>query len=180
MTMYDYKFGAASLSAWAELRHTWFALNRVAETRLNKIGSTPETIAVLWACRDHPGPLHPAEIARLVFRSPHTVAGLLNRMEKDGLVTRIPKEPGHPYTEVKITPKGEALCEPGIDILKDLIAEIMSALHDEDLIQFQELAKVLKLKALAMMNIPIEVPKAYLKYASSVSMPMKNQSAKES
>ena len=173
MTMYDYKFGAASLSTWAELRHTWFAVNRVAETRLNKIGSTPETIAVLWACRDHPGPLHPAEIARLVFRSPHTVAGLLNRMEKDGLIMRIPKEKGHPFTEVKITDKGKELCEPGIEILKEVIAEIMSVLSNEELREFQELSKKLKMKALDLLHINLEVPGYYTSYAATVKMPVK-------
>lgn len=156
MTMYDYKFGGASLSAWAQLRHTWIAMNKVAETRLLEVESTPETVGVLWACRDYPGPLHPAEIARLVFRAPHTVVGMLNRMEKEGLVVRIPKEPGHPFTEVKLTAKGEEACAPAIDILKDVIAETMSVLSEEELEQLLKLTRGLLLKALDMLHMKLK------------------------
>ena len=156
MTMYDYTFGGVSLTAWAQLRHTWLAMNRVAETRLGEIGATPESIGVLWACRDYPGPLHPAEIARLVFRAPHTVAGMLNRMEKEGLIVRIPKEPGHPFTEVKLTAKGEEACGPAIDILKDVIAETMSVLSEEELEQLLEMTRVLLLKALDMLHMKLK------------------------
>jgi len=154
--MYDYKFGGASLTAWAQLRHTWIAMNKVAETRLLEVESTPETVGVLWACRDYPGPLHPAEIARLVFRAPHTVVGILNRMEKEGLVVRIPKEPGHPFTEVKLTAKGEEACAPAIDILKDVIAETMSVLSEEELEQLLKLTRVLLLNALDMLHMKLK------------------------
>jgi DNA-binding MarR family transcriptional regulator len=156
MTMYDYKFGGASLTAWAQLRHTWIAMNKVAETRLLEVESTPETVGVLWACRDYPGPLHPAEIARLVFRAPHTVVGMLNRMENEGLVVRIPKEPGHPFTEVKLTAKGEEACAPAIDILKDVIAETMSVLSEEELEQLLKLTRVLLLNALDMLHMKLK------------------------
>jgi len=154
--MYDYRFAGASLTAYAQLRHTWIAINRVVEARLGEIGATPESIAVLWACRDFPGPLHPAEIARLVFRAPHTVAALLNRMEKEGLVERIPKRPGHPYTEVKLTKKGEDACGPAVEILKDVIAETMSVMTDEQLEQFGELLRPLQLKSLDMLHMKLK------------------------
>ena len=156
MTMYDYNFAGASLTAWVQLRHTWIAIHRVTETRLGEIGATPESIAILWACRDFPGPLRPAEIARLVFRAPHTIAGLLKRMEKEGLVIRIPKKPGHPYTEVKLTPKGKKACAPAIKILKDVIAETMSVMSEEELEQLGELTRPLQLKALEMLNMKLK------------------------
>lgn len=156
MTMYDYKFAGASLTTWAQLRHTWIAIHRLMETRLSEIGATPESIGILWACRDFPGPLRPAEIARLVFRAPHTVAGLLKRMERDGLIVRIPKKPGHPYTEVKLTSKGKKTCAPAIEILKDAIAETMSVMSDEELEQLGELIRPLQLKVLEMLNTKLK------------------------
>jgi DNA-binding MarR family transcriptional regulator len=156
MTMYDYTFGATSLTAWTQLRHAWFAMNRVAEARLLEVDSTPETVGVLWACRDYPGPLHPAEIARLVFRAPHTVASMLNRLEKEGLIERTPKAPGHPLTEVKLTAKGEEACSTRIDILKEAIAETMSVLSEEELVKLLELTRALQLKALGMLQIGLK------------------------
>lgn len=156
MTMYDYKFAAESLTAYAQLRHTWFAINKVIELKLLEVDSTPESIAVLWACRDYPGPLHPAEIARLVFRAPHTVAAMLNRMEKEGLIVRIRKRQGHPFTEVKLTAKGRKLCSPRVAVLKDVIAEIMSAMSDEELAQLVELTRPLQTKALEMLRTKLK------------------------
>lgn len=154
--MYDYEFGAASLTAWAQLRHTWIAMSKVAETRLLEVDSTPETVGVLWACRDYPGPLRPAELARLVFRAPHTIAAMLKRLEEQGLIERVPKAPGHPFTEVRLTPKGEKACSPRIEILKDVIAETMSALSEGELVQLMEVTRELQLKALDMLNMKLK------------------------
>ncbi|MCJ7523036.1 MAG: MarR family transcriptional regulator, partial [Dehalococcoidia bacterium] len=119
--MYDFEFPDTSLTTYTMLRQTWAAINKLAETKLGKVGLTPEKVAVLWACRDYPGTLTPAEISRLVFRENQTVAGLLNRMESEGYVKRIPKRKGHPFTEVKLTPRGEELCGPGIEIMKNVV-----------------------------------------------------------
>src|SRR4030043_1731917 len=97
------------MTTWALLRQTSIAVNKAAEVKLAKVGLTPEKAAVLWACRDYPGTLTPAEIARLVFRENQTIAGLLNRMEREGLVIRVPKRKVHPFTEVRMTPRGMRL-----------------------------------------------------------------------
>jgi DNA-binding MarR family transcriptional regulator len=170
MTMYDYEFAAESLTAFAQLRHTWFAINKVIELKLLEVDSTPESIAVLWACRDYPGPLHPAEIARLVFRAPHTVAAMLNRMEKEGLIIRVRKRQGHPFTEVKLTAKGRKACSPRIAVLKDVIAELMSAMSDKELAQLVELTKPLQMKALEMLHTKLKPSPGY---PEEVTMPVK-------
>jgi len=154
--MYDYKFAGISLTAWAQLRHAWLAMNKVAEARLIEVDSTHESVGVLWACRDYPGPIHPAEIARLVFKEPHTVAALLNRLEKQGLVKNIPRAPGHPFIEVKLTSKGKKACSQTVDILKDVVAEVMSALSDEELAQLIELTRALQMKAIEMLHIKLK------------------------
>ena len=86
MKTYDLEFTDPAMTVWALLRQTHTAVNKVAEVRLAKKGLTPEKAAVLWACRDYPGIVTPAEIARLVFREAQTIAGLLNRMEREGLI----------------------------------------------------------------------------------------------
>jgi DNA-binding MarR family transcriptional regulator len=176
MIMYDYRFGAASLTAWAQLRHTWIAMNRVAENRLLEVESTPETVGVLWACRDYPGPLHPAEIARLVSRAPHTVAAMLSRLEREDLIVRVPKAPGHPFTEVKLTAQGEKACLTRIEVLKDVIAETMAVLSEEELEQLVELAKGLQLKALDMLHAKLRPSPGN---PEEVTMPIKVHRARE-
>ena len=159
--MYDFQFSETALTTFNMLRQTWAAVNKVAETKLAKLGLTPEKVAVLWACRDYPDTLTPAEISRLVFRENQTIAGLLNRMEKEGLVKRIPKRKGHPFTEVKLTARGEKACGPGIEVMKELITELLAALSAEKQEQLQGLMRVLRDRSLKELYMEAKTPRGY-------------------
>ena len=160
--MYDFEFDEMAMGTWTMLRQTWIAVNKVAELKLAKVGLTPEKAAVLWACRDYPGTLTPAEIARLMFRENQTIAGLLNRMEKEGLVSRIPKREGHPFTEVKITPKGEKLVNPGVEVLKAVMKGLVAGMSIEEQKQLQKSLKPLRQRMLDEMHMEIDrQPKVY-------------------
>jgi DNA-binding MarR family transcriptional regulator len=176
MTMYDYRFAGMSLTAFAHLRQMWIAMNKVVEIRLREIGATPESMTILWACRDLQGPVRPAELARLVFRSPHTVAGILRWMEEEGLVVRMRRRPGHPFTEVKLTPKGKKACSPAIETAKDVIAEIMSVMSDEELEQLVALTRPLQLKVLKMLQVKL---KSSPPGTEQVTMPTKTYERRE-
>ncbi len=154
--MYDFEFEETAMGTWTALRQASIAVNKAAEVKLAKVGLTPEKAAVLWACRDYPGTLTPAEIARLVFRENQTIAGLLNRMEKEGLVSRVPKRKGHPFTEVKITPKGEKLTGPGIEIYKGLIKGLVSAMPVDEQKQLQKLLGGLRQRMMDEMHMEFD------------------------
>lgn len=156
--MYDLKFSEPSLTSWALLRQTWAVMDKVAEIRLAKVGLTPEKIAVLWACKEHPGPLIPAEIARFVSRESQSVTGLLNRMEREGLVTRIPKRKGKPFTEIRLTSKGEDICQKGIAIMKKVIDEQMTTLKDEERKQLDNRLRALRQQAVENLHIELTTP----------------------
>lgn len=155
MKMYDLTFTEPTITTWTLLRQTWTAVNKVAEIKLARIGLTPEKAAVLWACRDYPGTLTPAEIARLVFREAQSIAGLLNRMEKEGLVKRIPKRKGRPFTEIRLTPKGEELCGPGVEIYKSLIQGLSSDLSADERQQLDNALRKLRQKMLNEMHLEV-------------------------
>lgn len=160
--MYNMNFAEPSVTTWALLRQTSTATNKVAETRLSRVRLTPEKLAVLWACRDHPPPLTPAELSRLVFREAQTVAGLLSRMEKEGLVKRIPKRKGRPFTEIKLTPKGEKACGPGVEVMKSIITELTSGLSQEDRETLHRILRALRQNMLNQLHIePEPQPRGY-------------------
>jgi DNA-binding MarR family transcriptional regulator len=154
--LYDFQFQDARLTAWFLVTQTWPAMYRVLEVELAKVGLTPEKLNVLWLCTDHPPPLIPAEISRFLFRKSHSVAGLLNRMERDGLVKRVPKRKGHPFTEVQITAKGRELVAPGKDVALSLIGKLMSPLSEEELTQLQKLLRKLRQYALEEMRMELK------------------------
>jgi len=153
--VYDFELSDRALTTYTTLRQAWVAVNRLAEAKLAKLGLTPETIAVLWACRDYPGPLIPAEIARMTHRENQTIAGLLNRMEKAGLVERIPKRKGRPFTQVKITAKGEKLLAEGLPVFKTIVSDLMSDMPAEQQKQFQKWHRALRDKALEKLHLEV-------------------------
>lgn len=142
--MYDLEFSDSAMTTWTMLRQTWTAVNKMAEVKLAKVGLTPEKAAVLWLCRDYSGTLTPAEIARYLFRENQTIAGLLNRMESEGLVKRVPKRKGHPFTEVKLTPRGEAACDPGVEAYKKVVTSAMSDMPEEEQNRLREMLRALR------------------------------------
>jgi DNA-binding MarR family transcriptional regulator len=81
---------------------------------------------------------------------------MLQRLEKEGLVERIPKAPGHPLTEVKLTPKGEEACSTRVEILKDAIADVMSVLSEEQLVELLEVTRILQLRAVDMLQMRLK------------------------
>jgi DNA-binding MarR family transcriptional regulator len=145
--VYDLEFSDSALTTYILLRQAWLAVNRVAEARLAKAGLTPEKFLVLWTCRDYPGPLIPAEIARISHRENQTIAGLLNRMEKEGLVQRIPKRKGHPFTEVKMTSKGEKLLKAALPVFQSVVTELISDMAPKKQKECQEWHRELRDKA---------------------------------
>jgi DNA-binding MarR family transcriptional regulator len=159
--MYEMEFAETAMTTWTMLRQTYTAVNKVAEVKLAKVGLTPEKAAVLWACRDYPGTVTPAEIARLMFRENQTIAGLLNRMEKDGLVKRVPKRKGHPFTEVKLTERGRELCEPGIEVLKTLILALASDMSVEQQKRLQDELRPLRDKMLDALHMEVPRPAVF-------------------
>jgi DNA-binding MarR family transcriptional regulator len=151
--MYEFEFAESAFTTFAMLRQAWTAVNKASEGKVAKLGLTPEKLAVLWACRDFPGTVTPAEIARLLFRENQSIAGLLNRMEKEGLVKRIPKRKGKPYTEIKMTPKAQQLVGPGVEMMKELIRDFASGLTAEQQEQLRKLVRVMRDKGLEYLYI---------------------------
>jgi DNA-binding MarR family transcriptional regulator len=105
-------------------------LSLAAERALEKAGATPEQLAVLLVEKVNPQPTTPAVVAKALALRNQSVAGQLNRMEREGFVRRIPKRRGKPYTDVVATPWGEALrnkAEPLLWAMASRVPEGMEA-----------------------------------------------------
>jgi DNA-binding MarR family transcriptional regulator len=151
--VYDLEFSDQELTTYILVRQAWLAVNRYAESKLAKVGVTPERLLVLWACRDYPGPLIPAEIARIAHLENQSIAGSLNRMEREGLVQRIPKRKGHPFTEVRMTAKGRKLLAAALPVFKSVVSDLMSDMPMQKQKQCQEWHRELRDKALDKMYL---------------------------
>ncbi len=156
--MYDLCLSDITLTTWALLRQTWAVMDKAAETRLARVGLTPEKVGVLWICRDYPGLLTTAEIARFLTRQSQSVTGLLNRMEEEGLVARTPKRKGRPFTEIKLTEKGEKAAQAGIAVIKVLVSETAPVLSPEDRKQLHKYLEILRQKIVDELHLELTPP----------------------
>ncbi len=86
------------------------------------------------------------------------MVGLVNRMEEQGLVRRIRKRRGHPWTEVKLTAEGEAICRAGITLVRELIDETAPALTVEDRMQLHKLLTALRAEMLKGLGLELDQP----------------------
>jgi DNA-binding MarR family transcriptional regulator len=82
------------------------AYSRMRELELAKYGLTSEQAAVLHTLQSKGGSATNSEIAYAIIRQYHSVASIVSRMEKIGLVKKKRSENGVKYT-VSITEKGK-------------------------------------------------------------------------
>ncbi len=57
------------------------------------------------------GPMPPSQIARLIMVNSSTVTGVIDRLEKKGLVARLRNDPDRRIIRVELTDEGRALAE---------------------------------------------------------------------
>jgi MarR family transcriptional regulator for hemolysin len=153
--VYDYQFPDSYHTAFVQLRQASSAIYRLAERELAKVGLTPTKTYVLLLCKECNRPLTPAEISRSLFRESQTIAALLARMEKEGLIRRIPKRKGHPFTEVLMTEKGKEVWYKGIKAVVAFVGDTMSTFSAEELEQFQKLLQKLRQKTLEELHLEL-------------------------
>src|SRR6266516_3426936 len=69
------------------LRRAWYGLNQAFRRRIAHLGVTPDQFTVMRTLLENNG-VTQRELAELMSSDPNTVASLLERMEKAGLVER--------------------------------------------------------------------------------------------
>jgi DNA-binding MarR family transcriptional regulator len=118
---------------WTLLNQAQHAAERAAETEMRQLGIPKMHAEVLSLIKNTEGPVTPADIARLLFREPHTISGLLNRMEKQGLVKRVKDLKRKNLVRVAITDKGERSHRKmsGAEVIHDVMSGLTAKEQDE-------------------------------------------------
>ena len=111
---------------WKLLYRAAYAIRRSRESELLKHGVSWIQSSVLYAVNSSEVPPTPADISRSLFRKAHTVSGLLDRMEKQGLITKARDEKKKNRVRILLTDKGEELDRKARESI--VIHEVMSCL----------------------------------------------------
>ncbi len=143
--------------AWMLLEQTANTIFEAREAGLREYNNTAMQVAVLSIVKSIGDEATPAEIARWLLRRPHTVSGLLNRMEKAGLVRKTKNLHKKNLVRVTLTPKGEQSYKQSLK--NKSIHRIMSALTAKEREQLMSYLRKLRDKALKEAGInPKKVP----------------------
>ncbi len=93
----------------------------------------------------------PAELSRFVYQQRSSVSDILNRMEKQGLITKQKKLDGKGRVLVKMTKKGEKALE--LSEQREHLHNVMSVLNEEKRQQLESMLEILRDKAVEEFSV---------------------------
>ena len=144
---------------WVLLHQTTDAALRARQKELDQFGISVIEVGVLLAIQTIGKETTPSEISRRIFREPHSVSALLNRMEKKGLVKRTQDLDRKNLVRVSITEKGRQAYDKSTG--RKSIHKIISSLSEEERQQLRSCLEKLRkeaFKGLVVEHIPPPLP----------------------
>jgi len=96
---------------WKLLSETYHTMWRSREKELDMAGISAIQAGVLLLVNNSQEPVTPAVLSRFLYREPHTISGLLTRMEKQGLVKRVKDLKRKNQVRIVLTEKGKRAYE---------------------------------------------------------------------
>ncbi|HHW10303.1 MAG TPA: MarR family transcriptional regulator [Firmicutes bacterium] len=123
------------------LLRTFWKLQRAIRNRLEEFGITPPQFSVLVRVGEEGVPL--TRLADKMYSDISTVNGIVNRLEKQGLVKRERCTSDRRVVYIKLTPEGLALRQRVMPVHLQHIEERYAVLSAEELATLQELLKKL-------------------------------------
>lgn len=146
------KSGAAGTPAvdpiftiWTLLHQTAYAITRAREKELKRYGIAIRQVAALLVISNLGDRATPTELARWLFRKPHTVSSMLTRMEKEGLIAKSKDLERKNVIRVTLTEKGKGTYQQSTR--RESIHRIMSCLDEKELGQLSSLLERLRERA---------------------------------
>ena len=144
---------------WALLNQTHHAIWRSRERELDDIGLSAIQAALLQLVSTLEGPVTPALLSRSLHREPHTVSGLLNRMEKQGLVRRVKDLKRKNQVRIVLTPKGKKAYD--LQNKTGVINKIAGCLTQSERASLIRLLEKLRNSALVELRARLPLPYTY-------------------
>jgi DNA-binding MarR family transcriptional regulator len=124
------------------LRRAWYGLNQAFRRRIAHLDITPDQFTVMRTLRENEG-IRQRELTELMTSDPNTVASLLERMEKAGLIQREEHQRDRRAHRLTLLPLGRRKYEATREIAVALQAEVLSVIPEDSRERFlEQLAQV--------------------------------------
>ena len=112
------------------LRRAWYGLNQSFRRRIAHLGITPDQFTVMRTLLENEG-VTQRELTHLMSSDPNTIASLLDRMEKAGLVHRQSHEKDRRARRISLKRAGRIKYEEARQIAIHLQIEVLNILAPE-------------------------------------------------
>ena len=113
------------------LRRAWYGLNQAFRRRIAHLAITPDQFTVLRTLLEHAGATQ-RQLTGLISSDPNTVASLLERMERAGLVERRSHETDRRANRLHVLSSGKRKYQQAREIAVELQSEALSVLPESD------------------------------------------------
>ncbi len=100
----------------------------------------PSYLGVLWSLWEEEG-LKVVELGRRAGLEPSTMTGLLDRMERDGFVTRKADTQDRRVQQVRLTKKGRTAQKSVVDVVDKTLAKALAGISEKELEKLKELLR---------------------------------------
>lgn len=126
------------------LRRAWYGLNQAFRRRIAHKGVTPDQFTAMRTLLEHDATgLTQSSLTKQMASDPNTIASLVRRMERNGLIRREAHEKDRRAYRLRLKPAGKLKYEEVREIAITLQTEILSALPPKKRDDFlRELTKV--------------------------------------
>ena len=142
---------------WTLIHQARDSIARARENELRRSDISMIKAAVLFFVKNLEGPVTPAQISRVLFREPHTISGLLDRMESQGLVRRVHDLQRKNLVRIEMTEKGEEFYHLSRQ-KRVTISKIMSCLGQEERDNLTSSLTKLRNSALKELGVKYQLP----------------------
>ncbi|MBN1856999.1 MAG: MarR family transcriptional regulator [Dehalococcoidia bacterium] len=115
---------------WLSIEQARNAIYKARELELEQYGVSTVQAGVMFVVHTMGGRTRPAEIARWLVREPHSISGLLSRMEREGLLRREPDLERKNSVSIVLTEKGMDICNK--TFLRESVKQIFTSLSAEE------------------------------------------------
>src|SRR6266850_4341050 len=111
------------------LRRAWYGMNQAFRRRLAHLGVTPDQFTVMRTLLENEG-VTQRELTQLMSSDPNTVASLLERMGRAGLVSRTPHESDRRAHRLRLKPLGRRKYESARALAVSMQEEVLQVLPE--------------------------------------------------
>jgi DNA-binding MarR family transcriptional regulator len=140
------------LRAWALYHQTYNLLYKCEEVMFSKVGLTPQKYMVLMAIRLIKDHATVSDVAQWLDRNTNSISLIVDRMKKEGLVTRSRSLGDRRTVQLSLTQKGKEKLDQASVPGWDLVQEMMSPLSEKELNTLAGLLELIRKKAFEHLN----------------------------